>query len=702
MQPSQQETFVPLFEAMKGKLPSEGPLPPKFTGRAAGTTFGFGGTGIGGAPRLVNPKFRDETARRQAFQSLIDQGLSPEQIDATLKTQNILDRPRVGRTAGGIGGAVAGTAVAGRFIPGPIDDAIILATLASAGGAGVGGVAGEAAQTAIEEKRLIGRREALKAFAVEAGTELAGRGIVRGGKLAFSPFIKKTIPEAASLVDDFAKVGGSFSPTELDSRFSLRVSEAFSRGSFGAKKPFLEFEKKQGKAVLAYADNILESIGEGIARQTPEEIGEVFAQGISRPDGRVFKILDDLIDPLYKQVDELAQSGRQIGFRQVKKGGPAIRGAKGKFQAARELQPIKLSPTVSTGTLKRFAKKNLATDTRLNGQFLSPAGKSKLTSIAEMKDKLSFADMRTLRSSFLRDARKMARDVDQSQGIIKQLAGITDDAIFNPAATQGLSPEALNLLRNTNSLYKSAQQGLKTTFSETLAKRILKNPSSVVKEVFPANNPKAIRLLRESLVKPIAGKPSAKGKALWNQLRQAWLADAVDQATKEGVAKPKVFNRVFNKLGAKGLKEMFPEGDVRGNVKKVQQLFEQAGKSPPTGASLFSRGAQIAGIPLMYNSGKEGDFVGFTAGAALTLGPMAFARLATNPKGIKFLTAGLKLKPGASGAVPNAVRAIKLLREMDKIEDKRRAKLIRAAKAAKTARSMPTVKQQRGFGGRGF
>lgn len=654
-QSTDQEKTNQLLDILNGKLPSMEPekLPP-FAARPGP---------LSDVGRL--------TRQQEAFTELQNTGMSPEQIKLASQTRKVLGGARIGRGIGGVSGAIGATAIAGRFIPGPIDDAVIMLSLIAAGGAGIGGVAGEAAQTGIEEKRMIGKREALKAFAIEVVTELGGRAIAGGGKLLFSPFIKKTIPAAAALVDDYAKFSGQFSPTELDKRFSLRVGEAFSRGSFGAKEIFQEFEEKQGKAVLAYADGIIESIGEGVARQSPEEIGQVFAEGISRPGGRIFKILDDLFDPLFKQVDDLAQSGSQAGFRQIKKGGPAIRGAKGQFQVARELQKLQLKPTVSTDSLKAFAKKQLATDKRLNGQFLSGVGRTKFQGMLGLNKKLTFSDMRTLRSTLLKDVRKMARDVDQSQGLIKQLAGITDNAIFDPKAAQGLNPEALNLLRNTNALYKASQKGLESTFSSSLSKRLLKNPSRVIKELFPNNNPKSIRLLRKSLVEPISGKPSQEGKVLWNQLRQAWLADVVDQATKEGVAKPKVFDGLIRKLG-KSFSEMFPEKEIAANVKKIQSLFDIAGKAPPTGASLFSRGAQVGGIALMYDSGKKGDFVGFTVGGIMALGPLAFAKLATTPRGIKFLTAGFKMKPGASGLVPNTVRIIRLLREMNTKENQSR------------------------------
>ena len=146
--------------------------------------------------------------------------------------------------------------------------------------------------------------------------------------------------------------------------------------------------------------------------------------------------------------------------------------------------------------MKGIARKQLANDNKLNEQFLSAIGRNKLQRVLGLNDKISFSDMRLLRSSYLKDVRKLARDVDQSQNIIKQLASITDDAIFDPKAAQGLNPEALNLLRNTNALYKAGKKGIEETFSESLAKRLLKNQSRIVKEIFPNNIPKAVRLLR--------------------------------------------------------------------------------------------------------------------------------------------------------------------------------------------------------------
>lgn len=590
---------------------------------------------------------KQEMDRRFAYNELKKIGMNDRQIELAAKTQSVIDRPPIGRTIG----AIAGTLAAGRLVPGPVDDAAIATTLlgkaAPVVGAGIGGVAGDVAQTGIEERRIIGKREALEAFATEAAFEVGGRVATKAGKFVLSPITKKIAPAAASLVEDFGKVGGTFSPTELDRRFSLQIAEGIARGSFGSKQIFQEFEEKQGRAALAYADNIIDAIGEGISRQTPEQIGEVFAEGITKPNGRVLSILDDLVDPLYKQVDEISKKA-----------------------------------TVPTSSLKRTARKHLETDARLNGQFLSGQGRAKLNKIAGMSDVLSFSDARTLRSSYLKDVRKLARDADQSESIVREMAKTVDDAIFSPGSASGIDESGLNLLRNTNALYKAGKEGIEATFPERLAKRLLRNPSNVAKEAFPAGNPKAIRALRESLTTPVSGRLDPEGRVIWNQLRQTWLADAVEQATKEGVVKPKVFDNIVRKMGPDAVSEMFPEG----NIAEIRNLFDLVGRKPPSGNSLFVRGGQAAGLGMMYKGARDGDYATFTAGSALALGPITFAKLATNPKGVKLLTAGLKIKPGSSALIPNTARIVNLLREMDKEE-------VKAAREKRT--QAERIKQQR-------
>ncbi len=688
-----------LIEQLRGRLPSPGPLP-------TATQF------LPGAAGAIAVPGSEEKQRRIAFQELSNLGFTPEQLRLTLQAQKMLGGPRIGRGIGGLVGAAGATALAGRIIPGLIDDALIMAGLIAAGGAGVAGVAGEAAQTAIEEKRLIGKREALRAFAIEAGTEIAGRAVVRGAKLLASPLIKQTVPEAATLIDDFAKVGGAFSPSELDKRFSIRIAEAFSRGSFGAKEIFQEFEERQGKATVVFANNIIEALSEGVARQTPEQIGDIFAKGITKPGGRVFNLLDDLFDPLYSQLDDLTKSHIIKQTAEISVPSTILDEAGKPFERmVTKVIGERIKGTgVSTKSLKTFRAQIVAQNQRLvdiakrTGKelpLISPAGKNILTDIDNLPEIIGHSDYRAFRSKVLKETRKLNRDVDISEGMVKQISSITRKELLDPKSVIGATPEAKRLHANISNLFAASQKGLETTFPESLAKRLIKNPSRIIKEVFPNNSPKSIRLLRKSLVEPISGKPSAEGKVLWNQLRQEWLANAVDEATKEGVANPRVYNNLLRKLGRDGFEEMFPERSVRTSVDKIQDLFTIAGKTPPTGASLFSRGAQTLGVVKIWQGAKAGDIIGITSGGILSIGPLAFAKLATHPLGIKLLTAGFKLKPGASGLVPNAVRMVRLLREINTRQNKERLRAEQRRIQAERIRKAPGL-QLRGFGGRGF
>ncbi len=669
-------------------------------------------------PRFMTPRQRlEEVDRRIAELELKKQGKTRKQIQFALDVNRATERPKIGRPAGGIVGALGATAIAGRVIPGPIDDAMILAALIAGVGAGVGGVTGEAIQTGIEERRILGKREALKAFAIEAGTELTARGVVGTGKLLFGPAIKKTVPEAAALIEDYAKFGGTFSPTELDNRFSLRIAEAFSRGSFGAKEIFQEFEERQGMAAIAYAKSIVDGVGEGVARQTTQEIGELFAKGITKPGGRVFNLIDDLFDPLYNQLDDLTKSSIVKQTAEISVPTTILDEFGKPFQknVTRVIGERIKGTGVSTRSLKAFRAKTIAQNQRLvdaakrTGKelpLISGPGKEILKDIDNLPEFVGHSDYRAFRTKILKETRKFNRETDISEGMVKEISAITRKELLEPKSVAGASPQAKRLHANINNLYVATQEALETTFAEGLAKRLLKNPSNIVKEVIKNNSPKSIRLLRKSLVEPISGKPSAAGKMLWNQIRQEWLANAVEQATKEGVVNPRVYNNILRNLGREGFEEMFPETSVRASVDKIQDLFTIVGKRAPAGASLFSRGAQTVGAVKIWQGAKAGDFISMASGGVLTIGPLAFAKLATTPKGVKFLTAGLRLKPGASGLLPFAVRMKRLLiaqrrRELQSRFDIQKEKRM-AAKLKRARPKFPTLGEQRGFNGRGF
>lgn len=618
---------------------------------------GLTGAVVTGTKRV----FENINARRE----LGELGLDDKQIDIATKTLRKLQTPiRLGQLAGGIVGGIAGAAT---FGPDPTDIVTVPALAAgtakfvgAALGAGAVGVAGETAQIGLEENRLISKTEALRSFGEEAGLEAATRGAVSFGKFLFSPFIKQTVPEAAALVDEFAKFGGSFSPIELDNRLSLSLAESISKGSFGAAEIFRDFELKQNRAALSFADSVVDSIAQGVSRQTSTQLGESLAQDISRPGGRIFALMDDVFDPLYKKIQQLAPDA-----------------------------------TVNTSAVKQFAGNQLKKDAKLSKNFLSPAGRERMKNIVGLPGTLSIDDMRTLRTSILQEARKLGRDVDPSEALVKQLAGLTQESIESPVLTKQLSGEALNLLTNTNRLYAASRQGLATTFSEKLAKRLIAKPSNVLREVFPNDNAPAIKRMRQALIEPVSGKTSKEGKLLWDSLRKQWAGAAVEDATKEGVFNVSRFSATLSRMKPESLNVMFSKEELN-RLKKVTSLFETVKKKPLGQGALFVKGIQFFGAAKLYQGIQEGDALAIAEGGALAIGPVAYAKLATDKIGAKLLTTGLKLKPGSTALVPIVTRMIKILSQISERES------TLGKQRKQTSIPTPSLKELRGFGGRGF
>lgn len=613
-----------------------------------------------------------EQYRNMALKRLLKRGFAPEQIKMILDVEKELQpglwqtlKPKIGQTGGGIvGGAIGGAkaaAILGQIPPfTALPEEAVTVPIGAAIGAGIGGVVGKGAQVGIEEKRVPKGRELLKAGGEEALYEVGGRYATMGLKALFSPLIKKTIPEAAELMEKYTKVGGHFTPAQMDKRFHLKAAEAVSRGGFAAQEVWQEFGEKQIRNIDQFADELVDSIAKGVARKTPSEVGELFAESIERPGGRIFQMLDDLFSPLYTQVDDLTKGA-----------------------------------TVSTKRLKAFAAKELATDQRLNKQYLSGVGRIKLTRTIGIDEAISFSDMRLLRSGYLKDVRKLARDVDKAQSIVKKLASLSSDAMFDPSAAKGLTPEASKVLQRTNKLYKATRKVFVDTFPEKLAKRIVKNPTGVTKELFPAKNVKAIRATKRALVRNVRGQKVPEGEFLWKQLKQAWLVDAVENATKQGKFNPTSFDLALHKMGDEALKEMFsPDELVR--AKDIGKLFKVITRPKAAGTALFTKGVQLTGISYAVYSAKEGDMIGVTKGLGIALAPMAYVKLAMHPKGAKLIATGLNIRPGSTEIGPVIVRMVKLLKDIN-AKEKKLQRTIKQQKKKSTTRE-----EFRAFGGGGF
>jgi hypothetical protein len=642
--------------------------------------------------------------RQEAYDTLIAQGKTPEQIRFVLGVNKKLTPVPMGRTAGSIVGSIGLPLAVGALIPGPFDEAITIPmALAKAGravlpyaGAGIGGGIGEAIQVGLEEKRRITTGEFLKAFGKELAYEGAGRGAVRSIKFTLSPFIKRTIPEAAALADDFAKVGGTFPPTALDGRFHLTLAEEVSRGAFGARQVFEDMAQKNVRAAQVYAGQFLDMMADSTARLGPKQLGKEFAEGIARPTGFVFRQADEIIDGLYAHLDELTEArfkrvfgdiampsqildetGKPITTMKRRVVGKKLVATLGpEFKELEEFVPI----GVNTRKLKRFWIEVLQENKKAlklgrKGAFtLTPGaiaeGENVIHNLAET---VPHKTMRNIRSRVLRDVRKLHLDANQDEALIKRFEQVMFDTLTDPRSVKGSTSEIQNLFNNTRQLWTSLREGTEKVFPEKMINRILKNPSGVIKEIFPKNNPTAIKRLRISLTEPIQGMKSREGKRLWMQLRTAWFDDAVEEATKGEVARPNVFHNIIHRQGPEAIAEMIPDAAGKRQLKNIEDLLTAMSKKPAAGASLFIRGGQVGGLYLMYDGWREGDFLQISTGGALVAGPYFFAKMAAHPLGSKLLRTGIRLKPGSTSLVPITARLINLANKIDKDEFKKAA-----------------------------
>jgi hypothetical protein len=209
-------------------------------------------------------------------------------------------------------------------------------------------------------------------------------------------------------------------------------------------------------------------------------------------------------------------------------------------------------------------------------------------------------------------ADKLARETDVSTAIVKQFTGQMSKMMRDPKVMSKMSPQARNLLLNTNKLYAAAQEGFDTTFNEKVLQAVVDRPGRLPKVLLPDKAPEAIKQLREGLIKPIPGKRSATGEVLFRQIRRARLADMVDAAVdlEKGTVVPHRFERELHKFGKEALDELIPDKRGKETLSNVREMLKAMSSKPTGSAALFIKGGQVTGAYMMYSGAQEGDLLG--------------------------------------------------------------------------------------------
>lgn len=596
----------------------------------------FEGSIGGGSLGRLQPQEPDLKTQQKhiAYQQLQIMGYSPNDIDTLnyiwrethpkffdLKQQG----PQTGGSiAGGITGGALGMGVAGP--PGAFVGGII--------GSGIGGGLGRALTPQKSGEPPTGK-QITGAMLSEAGSQLAGETISYTlGKV--TPFLKRPIKEVIELEKRMKKkVPALFLPVGAkDTSYYTRFFENISKGGFVSKDIWDDFFTKLDANIYKVAESNIDDMAKGLQRLTPEQTGQEFLKLIGRNvpgggKGEMLEMFDDLVNPVYQYIDK--QTGKNL---------------------------------VKTAKIKSTVLPQYIQDLRLNKTHLSPQGRAFSKKILDLPDNISLDDMRTLRSDLLRIERKFTRDADISQGLIKDLAGAADDSIFDVANNPDTPPKLLQLLRNTNDMYKKGKDLFTNTFSYQLSNKLAENPSSAAK-LFEEGNPTQILAIRNGLTKTLEGKPYPQGQMAFNRLRQAWTQDLLEKSVSSGKLNANTYNMNLLKMGDAGLSALFPEPEILQGIKDVGKVLVIAERTGNSGTVLFTKGLQVGGGYKMYKGARAGEWINFMTGGALAIGPEAWAKLETSQIGNKLLSMGISMPKGSKMLGPIAVKMTYLLQRID-------------------------------------
>jgi len=702
-----------LVGSLRGRLPSSGQLPVQSTG--GGRQFGFGGTGIGGVPRQRNPDFDEEVSRRKAFKSLTDKGFDSQQIQVAIDIQKRLTpgliqsfKKDIGQTAGGLTGAIAGAkvaAIAGQLGPQAATPEEVFTVPAGAIiGAFIGGGSGKTIQQVIDPLESVSARDFLKAGLTEAAFEAGGRAVVGGfRRLGGQKMAVESVEEAKKrfLLED-----GFFQPAQRDNRILVKAADQLSSGSFGGG-PIMGAHNitQQGQAALIGEDIIKRIAGESLddTAVLGDEIAGIFTrlgEKGQQVKGVRQTLLDTFFDDLYNQVDVLSSNAQ-----------------------------------FTTAPIKKLAKKKLEQDIKQGGALLTSEGRSRLKGIVKtLEDVKTAGDMRQLRSSYAKDARRFQVGGDQSSVIFSELAEAADGILFDAGSQAGLSEPARKLLRNINAVYGPSKQLYNETIIKEIVRKLNTNPSLVNTLIGKKPDPKNLKLIRDLLVSPVRktsgsgqstktivkelraaksalknpqakallAKNASEGKRLWRQLKAGWLKENIINPS-TGLIDAKQMDKAIRGMDQASFRMMFP-GDIGKDLKALNGLVDVISPKNQGIATLFGKGIEFGGFGSLGAGLAAGNGISIASGGAMVIGPTAYAKIATNPKATKLLTLGLKRQ--AKGKAVNipalAARIINVLGKQDATEQKAiRAEQRRILAGPRKGRS-PSLEELRGFGGRGY
>jgi len=580
----------------------------------------------------------------------------------------------LGQTAGGVAGGIAGfnyglgvAPAAGPFAP-------VVPFVTGVGGAFIGGMIGEGTQQAYQtltdnpyapENLSESFDRILEAGGEEALYDAVGQLFFRAGAQIFK-FLKPKPSEGIQVIKETIEAhGGKLSASQVVDNKIIDTIEGLAEASWGGS-PLNTLRTMNDEAIERYVNDYLSHLA-GVAQKelNDEGLGQLFIALVRT--GKDHKKI--ITDRLYSELDRL-----YIPFTKTRKvvetNPTGIVDASGNMLNRKTVQIIEEEVLpVSTKGLKENALKLLEPHKASKRSALGSKAKTMLQSVERFNSRMTFNEMQTYLSSLKsmeRDLKNAASPDTELQRILNNLIGAGEEAMEMGAKSTDNKEFHLKWL-GAKAFVKESSEALS---NKQINKMVHMNPEKIGEYLFRSGNVTEIKEVRRALAK---AAQLSKGKddaflftTEWRKMQAGYLrsilADATDLSKSklsgtemaERALKGEVSDITSGELSIVNLKKLFLTGtkqqrtfaeaftkSQREGIKHFIKVVEVAQKRPE-GAGTFMVTVGQAGLLLNLVSktidvGTLGLYTVFANGVSRAL---------TNPKIVKLLSEGVKLRPG--------------------------------------------------------
>ena len=452
-----------------------------------------------------------------------------------------------------------------------------------------------------------------KAGLEEPAYQLVGAGAMKGVGKVLAPFAKKVSPESQQAIQFLKdKIKPVLTPSEATDSRALDIFENIAEGSLFGGGKISQFKLNRQKVLNDVVDDIVDKFGK---RVSSDELGQTFEKVV---EGK-WKSVKAVTGPLYETASAMADET----------------GAK-----------------VSTRSLKEFSKPLLDISKEIKSIGAKNAGDDLVKTTMLLPDEISFSAAKELRSRLISRIdefnviNKKAPAIGRAAELIKRLDGQIEKDLGKA------SPDALDIWREANQIYKTGQKQYNNTFLRRLIKKADPDfggePEAIGKIVF---RPGAI-----SYVKQIK---SATDPYTFKQFQSYYLQTLISKSVDDGgnIIGNKMIQNMYGKTGTgeNVLRELFDEQTLKyitnfANTAKVAQT-----KSTEGTGKMWIQLTQAGAAGTMMGMGNT------PAAGAILVSPAVLSRVLLNPTTVQLLTTGYTLPASApmyGGMVSRTMGAI--------------------------------------------